>query len=74
MADDAATPSPLQKALQAWLSNRHDAAHSEAVHKALEGVSSADAEALRSTNLTQSSRWIIGNDAWAYDAGMGGVH
>ena len=74
MADDATTPSPLQKALQAWLSNRRDAAHAEAVQKALEGVASTDAEALRSTNLTQSSRWIIGNDAWAYDAGMGGVH
>lgn len=74
------TPAALENALRTWLLVRNDAKQVAAaaadVQSALAGVSSSDAKALSAltSRLVLPSRWIIGSDAWAYDAGMGGVH
>lgn len=78
---DGTLPSDLVKALQSWLEVRSDRtklpAASADVRAALGGAQvSKEVESLRAleSHLEPMSRWIIGNDAWAYDAGMGGVH
>ena len=79
--DGGKLPQDVVDALQEWLRVRADPtkvrAASAAVRAALGGAKvSGEIEALRAleSHLEPPSRWIIGNDAWAYDAGMGGVH
>ena len=74
-------PAELQRALREWLGAADDAkragAAAAAVQEQLQAApSSATVDALRGAadEFAYKSRWIIGNDAYAYDAGMGGVH
>lgn len=74
-------PAALVSALQDWLHVKADpvkrAAAGEAVQSALEdAAASKEVDALRTlaSALQPASRWVVGNDAWAYDTGMGGVH
>ncbi|WFD41936.1 assimilatory sulfite reductase (NADPH) [Malassezia psittaci] len=79
--DEKSLPANIADAVQHWLDVRTDRTKvveaSVAVRNALGGAQvSKEVEALRALEpyLDPPSRWIIGNDAWAYDAGMGGVH
>lgn len=78
--DGGKVASDLAQALERWLAAKSDANKrpdaAAAVRSALGGAKSSEADALRALEkyLEPASRWIIGNDAWAYDAGMGGVH
>ncbi|PKI85123.1 hypothetical protein MVES_000984 [Malassezia vespertilionis] len=69
----------LLRALEAWLAAKSDAQRADActaLRTALNSSDSRDVETLRAfdQHFDPKSRWIIGSDAWAYDAGMGGVH
>lgn len=78
---DGKLPADVAQAFERWFEVRTDrskvATASADVRAALGGAKvSKEIEALRAleSHLEPPSRWIIGNDAWAYDAGMGGVH
>lgn len=71
----------LHEVLSQWSSTKDDAAKNAPVGSKLAslvsqnaGVPALDQIKKLSTHLGSKSRWIVGSDAWAYDAGMGGVH
>ncbi|WFD26756.1 assimilatory sulfite reductase (NADPH) [Malassezia nana] len=76
----SSAPAALAEALRRWLSVRADSAAAAAaaadVQAQLADAQGADAKTLRAiaSSLAPASRWIVGNDAWAYDTGMGGLH
>ena len=80
MSEASSTPDALRQALRTWLSVRGDSSRVSAaaddVRANLKGVAGEEADVLRAHEplLIPPSRWIVGNDAWAYDTGMGGVH
>ncbi|KAE8220785.1 hypothetical protein CF319_g5738 [Tilletia indica] len=79
-SSSSSLPKDLHTALSSWLAKKDDAKASADSAKALLPLLSADSspalDAVRShaAFLAPQSRWIIGSDAWAYDAGMSGVH
>ena len=64
---------------KAWLASFKDGAKnkadSDALLKAIEGDSSAEAKYIKDNKdfLAKKSQWIIGGDGWAYDIGFGGL-
>ncbi|KAL9936949.1 hypothetical protein V8E36_004184 [Tilletia maclaganii] len=70
----------LHSALSAWLAGKDDAKKSAASTSTLlpllqsDSTPALDVARANSALLAPQSRWIIGSDAWAYDAGMSGVH
>ncbi|CAO1629775.1 unnamed protein product [Jaminaea pallidilutea] len=78
--------SQLHDLLSQWLVTRDDASKNASVLSQLTPLLSAEAQTAPAASLLRKvqtlaaaaaefkSRWIVGSDAWAYDAGMGGVH
>ncbi|PWN52581.1 sulphite reductase hemo protein, beta subunit [Violaceomyces palustris] len=73
--------SELHETLAQWVSSKEDAKKNVSLSNKLASLLESDvsSDALKkikslSTHLAFKSRWIVGSDAWAYDAGMGGVH
>ncbi|EPQ27427.1 uncharacterized protein PFL1_04965 [Pseudozyma flocculosa PF-1] len=73
--------SELHETLAQWLVSKEDAKKNVSLSNKLASLleSAASSAALDkikslSSHLALQSRWIVGSDAWAYDAGMGGVH
>lgn len=71
----------LHDVLSQWLVSKDDATKNAALtakfSTLLNGASSTpDLDAVKAlvAHADNKSRWIVGSDAWAYDAGMGGVH
>ncbi|KAN0065693.1 Sulfite reductase [NADPH] subunit beta [Thecaphora frezii] len=70
----------LHETLAQWLVSKEDAKNVSLSSKLASLLQSATNEAALdkikklSSHLLHQSRWIVGSDAWAYDAGMGGVH
>ncbi|WFD30360.1 assimilatory sulfite reductase (NADPH) [Malassezia sp. CBS 17886] len=74
-------PDALGDALRAWLAEKEDVVRGvSAAERIRDALSSAPhaplVDEMRALvqHFEPRSRWIIGSDAWAYDAGMGGVH
>ncbi|KAK0523223.1 Sulfite reductase [NADPH] subunit beta [Tilletia horrida] len=72
--------SELHSALSTWLAKKDDPMACSAAAKTLlpllqaDSTPALDAVRAHASFLAPQSRWIIGSDAWAYDAGMSGVH
>lgn len=70
----------LHEALSKWVLAKNDSSKnvelSSKVASLLESESSAAVAPIKAlaSQLAHKSRWIVGSDAWAYDAGMAGVH
>ncbi|PWN39506.1 putative sulfite reductase cys-4 [Ceraceosorus guamensis] len=69
----------LHEALTAWTSAKDDAARERIAPKlaqllAADSTATLDGVRSHAAHLAPRSRWIVGSDAWAYDAGMSGVH
>ncbi|CCF52503.1 hypothetical protein NDA11_003221 [Ustilago hordei] len=78
---DGGVSTELHEALSQWLVSKENAKKNVATSNKVASLlqSSASGAALDkikslSEHLALKSRWIVGSDAWAYDAGMGGVH
>ncbi|SJX63151.1 probable sulfite reductase cys-4 [Sporisorium reilianum f. sp. reilianum] len=78
---DGGISTELHEALSQWLAAKQDAKKNVASSNKVASLlqSSTSGAALQkikslSSHLSLKSRWIVGSDAWAYDAGMGGVH
>ena len=73
--------SELHETLAQWVVSKEDSKKNAALSTKLASLlasaaSTAELEKIKalSSNLLLKSRWIVGSDAWAYDAGMSGVH
>ncbi|CAO1632135.1 unnamed protein product [Parajaminaea phylloscopi] len=71
----------LHELLSKWLVSKNDANKSAGSREKIAArlATEASSPALEKVKSLLSyadckSRWIVGSDAWAYDAGMGGVH
>ncbi|PWN28983.1 putative sulfite reductase cys-4 [Jaminaea rosea] len=71
----------LHDILSQWLVSKDDSTKSAALSAKFSTLlssasSSPDIDSIKSlvSHADNKSRWIVGSDAWAYDAGMGGVH
>lgn len=78
---DGGVSTELHEALSQWLVAKQDVKKNVASSNKVASLlqSSTSVAALQnikslSEHLLLKSRWIVGSDAWAYDAGMGGVH
>lgn len=74
--------SELHELLSSWIVSKDDVHKSAGLPKKIASAlssqsgSSPAVEKVKSllSHADNKSRWIVGSDAWAYDAGMGGVH
>lgn len=74
-------PESLASALKEWQATRRDAkkapAAADKLSQALASAPSTpvvDRIRAHAAHVGRKSRWILGHDTWAQDAGMGGVH
>ncbi|PWN20760.1 hypothetical protein BCV69DRAFT_282982 [Microstroma glucosiphilum] len=77
---DGSVSGEIHRTLSQWAATKNDASKNATYSSKLASVlSDATSPALQRVKALASlaelkSRWIVGSDAWAYDAGMGGVH
>ncbi|CAO1623983.1 unnamed protein product [Sympodiomycopsis kandeliae] len=66
----------LHTALSEWSASKDSVTAAAKLSALIAADASPALEKVKSltAHLENKSRWIVGSDAWAYDAGMGGVH